>query len=1052
MNKTEILNKVNEMLNDIDDVKETRISFNDIEDKILLRSSINNILKESKNDNLNMFLNNILNDLASGKTESMLYEAFISGASNWNYLNAVDTELSAISSRIDKYKQDIDLSKIVNTMKNTTSAYIVPLIEECVLDYINDKTSNNRVILTDRLMAFHYDPFVKDILNVLHYDRSISESFNYNSQVENNVTIEKVYSPVYSVSESESIFNINGTFYTKKGNNISRITKSEAKKLDESFINLCNIINSDNVRINENEDLELSYNGKRAIISESCVYIDNNKMTNDQINEAKSISFVTNDGYVNFYNVVQYLVENYNSIAHIDFAKHVKSNKNDNTFDFFKLKESYYLTTHDSIGHHTFYRNINPIQTVHIINEHMDMNVSNLFEELQPDQKKIQHEIDETRKSYEDYINELEERKAKLESCKEDASSEDAGDIEEALKIVEDELEKVKNDYKEYQKTSDDFLTGGEGEDDSDIPSDDDNDNTDDFSDDSNDELDNSSSDVETPILSVTGDMNGDNIVDYDPYFDETPAQEVEDVYAPKVVKVSYQSNIKTGQVTNSGEVHILIPSVNSNGDVTNELQRITFSLDGERNPIINNEYMPVAIYNIIKDAIEAEPMTAEVDVEAVMDEPVNIDASVDNQLNYAAPEQTGEENPIDSIYGTEDIVTDNPEAEPNDVRDLINADEVPNDNIEDEDIVEPTATTDEEPMDLEANTKVSSLISFNISEDDLLSEDISPEKLHRYLMKQGIISSLENGVLNISIRNSEECDKLERYFVDFMGWPRDEFYTYCSELKMYESYKPSKVVVKYSSKLENILENNNLSYKISKRGDKMMIMNAINEGVLITVTDDKTGKTIKINTDELNDNTEAEDHEENTQDDVTFDDSENANTADSDDNASDDNASDNNSDDDKNESTENRPEAKKKFTFRIKKQKTDESLGITEYENKLNEAHETPEVMDTVKYKGKTGHVISKLSNGEIIVEVGGHTEMIRPSQIKIVNTDFVKADDLNESVKCGIFMNGYCITPDNCVTDVAKYNKATDDEMVTLVIEGVAQEIAKKYTKILS
>ena len=84
MNKTEILNKVNEMLNDIDDVKETRISFNDIEDKILLRSSINNILKESKNDNLNAFLNNILNDLANGKTESMLYEAFISGASNWN--------------------------------------------------------------------------------------------------------------------------------------------------------------------------------------------------------------------------------------------------------------------------------------------------------------------------------------------------------------------------------------------------------------------------------------------------------------------------------------------------------------------------------------------------------------------------------------------------------------------------------------------------------------------------------------------------------------------------------------------------------------------------------------------------------------------------------------------------------------------------------------------------------------------------------------------------------------------------------------------------------
>lgn len=1056
MTKSEILNKVTEMLNNVDDEKPIRLSFNDIEDKICLRSTIKNILKESKNEKLNAYLNKTLNDLSEGKTESMLYESFISAVSNWNYLNAVDTELSALASRVDKYKQEIDLSKILNTMKSTSSAYIVPVIEECVLDYVNDKTSNNRVVLTDRLMAFHYDPFVKDMLEVIHCDRSIYESMKYNAKNTNNLEIEKVYSPIYSISESECIFNVNGTYYTKKGNNISRISKLDSAKLDENFKALCNFMNSKNVRINEQDNIELTYGDKVAVISESNISINGINVSNNDIENAKGQSYLVNDGYVNFYNYIQYLKENYNSIAYLDFAKHLKSNINENCLDFFKLKNSYYLTTHDNVGNHTFYRNINPIQTVNIMNEHMNTNVSSMFEELQPDQKKIKNEIDETKKSYEDYINELEERKTKLESCKEGLSDDDAKDVDEALKIVEDELEKVKNDYKEYQKTSDDFLNGGDSDNDSDYSTDEptDGDNPDDSQDDVNiDNVDNDNdsidtSDVESPILSISSnnnDLASGDIFDYDPYFDETSSN-TEDEYAPKVVKVSYQSNIKTGQVSNQGEVHILIPSVNANGDVTNELQKITFMLDSERNPIINNEYMPVSIYNLIKTAIETEPMTQEVDINTVQDvQPVQQDTLDDIDMgdnDFANVDTDATDNVIDNIYGTDDIETEAPDANPEDIK---------NDIENSVDVIEPEATDDPEPMDLEASNTIGQIIDINVSEDELRDENVSVDRLKAFLQKQRIMYTFDNGMFKIVIRNSEDADKFRRFFEDFEGWENTEFFTYFNELKIFESYNPSKVVVKYSAKLENILENNNLSYKISKRGDKMMIMNAINEGVLITVTDDKTGKTIKINTDELNDNSEAEEHEENTNDDVTFDDSENANSTE---NTNEVPAEEDKEGENKNESTEERPETKKKFTFRIKKQKTDESLGLKTYSNKLNEMHETPEVMDVVKYKGKTGHVISKLNNGELIVEVGGHTEIIRPSQIRIVNTDFVKNDDLNESecVNCGIFMNGFCITPTDCLTDKKLYESASDEDLVTLIIEGSSQQIAKKYTKILS
>ena len=467
---------------------------------------------------------------------------------------------------------------------------------------------------------------------------------------------------------------INGTYYSRKGNNISKLNRNDVNNLDESFKTMCNILNNDYISFNDN-GITVNYNGNVAVISEGQIIVNDVNFTPAQLNESMNISYITNDGNVNFYSVVNYINENFDNIAHIDFAKHITLNNNTKrSIDLFKLKESYYLTTHDEIGHHTFYRNINPMQTGNIMNEHMQMNVSSIFEDLQPNQKKIKNEIDETKQSYEEYINELEERKAKLESCKESCDKSDLEDIEEALKIVEDELENAKKDYNEYQKTSDEFLNGPEGEDDSDVPASDDTesdddlfnyDETDDTGDSDDIDIDNADSDSDTSYNSNLNEPLSDEgaPAEYDGLFDETPVGDtVEDEYAPKVVKVSYKSNIKTGTVNNSGEVHILIPSVNSNGDVTNELQRVTFTLDSNRNPIINNEYMPVAIYNIIKNAIDLEPATQEVDVAALVDEPAQPEDTVNVVPNAE------DENPIDVAYDTTDIETENPDAEPEDI------------------------------------------------------------------------------------------------------------------------------------------------------------------------------------------------------------------------------------------------------------------------------------------------------------------------------------------------------------------------------------------------
>lgn len=1010
---------------------ENMITFKNIDDKIKLYNTVSSILNESNNEKLTTFCRSYLDKINEGVSEAVLYESFISGAANWNFLGSVETELSALAKRVDKFKQEIDLSKIVNTMKETSSSYLVPLIEEVVLNYMNNKSVGNRTILKDRLLCFHHDPFIKEMLNVLYYDKSINESLK-NNIVNNKITIKKIFSPLYHIKENEIAFNVAGQYYSRKGNTINRIPKANHAQLNEEFRNLCNIVNGNNIVVNEhNNTIELFAGNKTAIINENNITLDGEVISLNDLNEAAKISLFTNDGYANFYNTINKINENFDNIAPIDFVTRIELNENRNvSVDLFKLKESIYITTNDDLGRHTFYRNVNPIQASHIINEHMNLNVSDLFEELQPDQKKIKNEIEETKKSYEDAINEFKNKINELKSCKEGADNADVASIDEAIKLLEDELEKTEQDYKEYQKNSDAFLNGEDGEVDADDPAfnteasetgDIDNDETD------TKETDDYIDDVKEPI--------SDEPIEYNPLFDETPTEAV-DAYAPQVVKVSYATNIKTEAVINSGEVHLLVPSVNSNGDVTNELQKITFYLDDNRMPIINNEYMPVAIYNIIKAAIENDPMTAEIDVTNTA---VPSDTITEPAITNSDQTEPTEENPIDAAYGTEDIVSENPEAEPDEV-----ADEVDN-IISTDEVIEPETTENSAPMDLESNDNETGLIKLEMTNSEFIHEGIDKEDLLRFLSKRGISFDVDDNNVTIHIINAEQSNALKKYFCDWEDWSVDEFYRFFYELNVYRAAYENKVVLRYSAKLENLLESEKLSYKVSKKGDKVMILNAVNEGVVITVTDDKTGKTVTINTDELNDKAENAEHEENTQDDVTFNDN-NADTEKSEE-----------TNNEQNESTDNITPSQKKFVFRVKKHKTDESLGVTEYDNALNESEDAEaSVMDEVKYKGSTGQVVSKLNNGDIIISVNGGTETVKPSQIKIVagtceiESPIEDAKPDKSMVSCGIFVNECCISPTDCLTNKELFESANENDMIDIIVEGVSQPLAKKYVKI--
>lgn len=841
-------------------------SISSVDTHIELDSTIKRILaKESKNEGLKTFCEQYIQALNNGQAEEKLYESFISGISHWNYLNAVDTELTALNSRISKYQQEIDLKKILKIMESTGSYYIVPLIENVIVDYVNDKSMTKKAVLKQRLQAFEYDPFVRDILNVVMLDQSLANTVYLGESAEKLNSIvhtEKVFSPVKYVKENECIFNVKGTYYNRKGNTITKLSKSGIEALDESFKTLCNLINHPAVKIDEIENSISIYEGKDyAKVTESSIELNGNPVSSTELTNIANMSHLMNEHKEGFYAAINMINEKFNDIAYIDFVKRLAMNEsNGKTVDVFRVKDNLFVNTADAnLGRTTFYRNVNPIQCRNYINEHMEINVSSLFEDILPNQHAILEGIEATKEQYESYLDELKTKKEEILKLKEE--SDDDKDIEEALKIVDDEIEEVEKNYKAYQEDSEKFTNGDDEDKTSENPDDIANidDNPENGNDETSEEPTESPEEMEQSITDDTPDSTDSftegEFSEYDPDFDvmpETPAVNPESKQDVKVLRVSYDSNVKTGKLSNRGTAFVVIPSVDANGDIKDETKTVTFYLDPERKPIINNEYMPLAVYNAIVNAINEDPDTASVEVAGETTEETPADTAVVSTTEITTvPEETSATSSLDNTLDDLTSTDVAPISEPSDVpaedttepMDGLDADpELPDVNLDNiEDLGEPTTsddTTGDDELDSMFNNDNST--ETTNAEDDTLdsvsSEDSAPvdsveqetpaDTAERnpgaeYPIELGLNvndikpiskgdfetelddmgiehseSEADSDCLTLKFNNKAEVYALKNYFKDWKNYSDSQFCSFFPELKNCISNKPSTIDV----------------------------------------------------------------------------------------------------------------------------------------------------------------------------------------------------------------------------------------------------------------
>lgn len=445
-----------------------------------LSEHINNIRHSDagQNERLMEVLNLYSNAINNGAYEERLYETFLQNVSKFNYLLPVSKAMKSITEKVDNKREEITLTKILEEMKDDHSSFIyVDLIQEDVARYVKEPNAINRVQLRNALMPYASDPYINEMFNVLYADNTrranelTEKALNIKDQINiirENASVSSIYTPVQYVRDNECIFNVNGQFYVKKGNNIAVLDEKYVDQLDERFVELCQLVNDPHVEINE-DTITLNGNDKFATIYEGYVDIHGHKESRESLRNLREMCMKYDDYDTNFYIMCSCLLENFNNIAKIDWAKHVTLNENHNiSADLFKLDEQIYIATHnDAIAQHTFYRNVNPIFCKNKLNEHMGINVSSLFSDLLPSQDKIILQLNETKNSYEESIEKYEDMIKKLKDALKDASEENKSKLEKAVSDAEDKLDDIKAEYKEWQKQADE-VTGKESDEETD--------------------------------------------------------------------------------------------------------------------------------------------------------------------------------------------------------------------------------------------------------------------------------------------------------------------------------------------------------------------------------------------------------------------------------------------------------------------------------------------------------------------------------------------------------------------------------------------------------
>jgi hypothetical protein len=292
------------------------------------------------------------------------------------------------------------------------------------------------------LEKFKWIPSCHNLLNEINNYRKI-----VNSTKEGNVN--KVYSPIQINEDTSMTFAVTGNYYVLRGNEI--VSVDESSKPDGRFLLLEKALKT--FKINEN--VFTLYNNNKEIVvdlNEGVVKIDSVVVDHSDVETFRNVMLGTGTiGLNEKYKLdsICHLIELSENIKELDIVTSISSNKVDGlVVNIIKLNENVYVNTINPVmGINTFDKVENANEVLETVKSLVNVDITNLlFEKLDSEKKdliireKKKEQIENSIKLLESKLKELHVLSAELDNSE---------SIQEAIKLVQDEIEKKDKELQE---------------------------------------------------------------------------------------------------------------------------------------------------------------------------------------------------------------------------------------------------------------------------------------------------------------------------------------------------------------------------------------------------------------------------------------------------------------------------------------------------------------------------------------------------------------------------------------------------------------------------
>ena len=381
-----------------------------------------------------------------GLPEYLTAQTVVEKLAYFNFEPTIAQHVKTIQENMNTYAEDIRIYTAVNELNEKSSAFLYSSFEKQLETYLNHRTEVNRSRLLEALGKFQHDAFVRNLYNV------ISESttnFTIKS-TSDTCNTETVYSPVLVMSEGE-MFNVNGKFFAKSGNEVTPLTESELTELSEDFIFVSNYINQSNVNVSENS-VTIFNRDKKVIISESengvTVSVNGKNVSREDFTKIYMNAGVFRRDEIAEMTNIQRVIENWDSIMELDFVKTLRSKLNPSQYvNVFSIDETIHINkVNPAMNENNFYPHVTATQSRNMVLEFMNYDLGVTFKRVLPKEEYAITTLTEKKKEYLTAINNLEEKRTMLVNHPDERVRASA-EVKELIESIVDEINNLKDEY-----------------------------------------------------------------------------------------------------------------------------------------------------------------------------------------------------------------------------------------------------------------------------------------------------------------------------------------------------------------------------------------------------------------------------------------------------------------------------------------------------------------------------------------------------------------------------------------------------------------------------